>query len=309
MLCENYGIVVLMYIASKFIDILQIIVPILEIIGLGINLVKAVTDPEDKKVLSRIKNCIIALIMVFIIPVLVNTTMSLVTSGYSIEGCFEIARNHENILDPSTYTDMPNDSKRPGSILTNPDDYDDGVDPNYEEGGSDGEEAPATNPDVNSSQLLTVAEKLWKQVYNGGFTYSSSSSKKIPITGNKIDCSAYVTWILYEAGYSQFGGKQLKTKDFMLYDWTKLGATVINVKAGENIINKLQPGDILVRTPVSSSGKPGYGHVNITDYVKNNKVYSYDCGSTNNWKKSGGKAVDKTYFAKDSRPGKIIRFN
>ena len=106
MLCENYGIVVLMYIASKFIDILQIIVPILAIIGLGINLVKAVTDPEDKKVLSRIKNCVIALIMVFAIPVLVNTTMNLLTDGYSIEGCFEIARNHENILDPSTYTDM-----------------------------------------------------------------------------------------------------------------------------------------------------------------------------------------------------------
>ena len=152
---------------------------------------------------------------------------------------------------------------------------------------------PSVNPDVNGSELLTVAERLWKQVYNGNFTYSSSSSKKIPITGNKIDCSAYVTWILYEAGYTQFGGKQLKTKNFMQYDWTKLGATVINVKAGENIINKLQPGDILVRTPVSS----------------NNKVYSYDCGSTNNWKKSGGKAVDKTYFAKDSRPGKIIRFN
>lgn len=63
--------------------------------------------------------------------------------------------------------------------------------------------------------------------------------KSIPITGNKIDCSAFVSWILYEAGFEQFGGKQLKTKDFMEYDFEALGATVIDVKAGENMVNKL----------------------------------------------------------------------
>lgn len=289
--CQNYALISIMYIVDKALDIIQILGPILLIVALGIHLVRLVTNPDDKKNKSRIKNTLIALVMIFVVPVVVNATMNLLTEGYSVEGCFEIARNYENIFDPTTYTDIPNNERTPSSILIDPSEYDE-----------------ATAQSLNGSDLLTVAERLWKQVYNGGFTYSSSSSKKIPITGNKIDCSAFVTWILYESGMTQFGGYQLKTKDFMEYDWEALGATVIDVKAGENVVNKLQPGDILVRTPVSN-GKAGYGHVNITAYVSNGKVYAYDCGSTSNWTNSGGKAVDKTYFAKDSRPGKIIRFS
>ena len=56
MFCENYGVILFMYIVDKFIDIMQIIVPILAIIALAINLVKLVTDPEDKKHKSSIKN-------------------------------------------------------------------------------------------------------------------------------------------------------------------------------------------------------------------------------------------------------------
>ena len=306
MICENYGLIAIMYVISKFMDILYILGPILALVSLGLSLVKLVTNPEEKKNKSRIKNCLIALVVVFFLPVIVNATMNLVTDGYSVEGCFEIAKNHENILDPTTYTDMPSDGRKKSSILIDPNAYDKVEKP----GSSNGVSYPEGDSDVDRNELLVVADRLWKQVYNGGFTYSSSSTKKIPISMSKkiIDCSSYVTWILYEAGYTQFGGYQLKTRDFMVFDWTSLGATVIDVKAGENVVSKLEPGDILVRTPVSKSGNPGYGHVNITAYVKDNRVYSYDCGSTNNWKRSNGKPTDKTGFAKDNRPGKIIRF-
>ena len=154
--------------------------------------------------------------------------MNLVTDGYSIEGCFEIAKNHENILDPTTYTDMPSDGRKKSSILIDPNAYDKVEKPDS----SNGVSYPEGDSDVDRNELLVVADRLWKQVYNGGFTYSSSSTKKIPISMSKkiIDCSSYVTWILYEAGYTQFGGYQLKTRDFMVFDWTSLGATVIDVK-------------------------------------------------------------------------------
>ena len=47
--CGNPALANLFNIAQKFINIVQILAPILAIISLGVNLVKSVKDPDDKK--------------------------------------------------------------------------------------------------------------------------------------------------------------------------------------------------------------------------------------------------------------------
>ena len=59
--CNNYAIVSLFVIAKRIFTIIQILAPILAIIGLGINLVKSVIDPENKKNFSHYKNWLHAL--------------------------------------------------------------------------------------------------------------------------------------------------------------------------------------------------------------------------------------------------------
>jgi hypothetical protein len=119
--CNNYGIVGLFVIAKRIFNIIQILAPILAIIGLGINLVKSVIDPNRKNNFGMYKNWLIALIVVFAIPTLVNAVMGILGENYSISSCWN---NAEQINKPgnSEYNDGI-EGERPGAVNINPSDY------------------------------------------------------------------------------------------------------------------------------------------------------------------------------------------
>lgn len=126
--------------------------------------------------------------------------------------------------------------------------------------------------------FLSIAKQchdyFWK---TGGFYYSSAKNKAAgkyvedgTSTGNGsipypngtsyTDCSAYVTWVLYEYGYTEFTS-QKTTHWFNNPDnWKKYGWKKIP-------ISEIQPGDILMKN----------GHMEI--YYGGNKTLN--CGSTN----------------------------
>ena len=122
--CGNPALANLFNIAQRFITVIQIIAPILAIISLGINLTKSVMHPEDKKNFSMYKNWLIALVMVFAIPTLVNATMGMLGEDYSISSCWNNASN-ASTRGESTYKPV-NNKKPSGGINTNPDSYDKG---------------------------------------------------------------------------------------------------------------------------------------------------------------------------------------
>ena len=119
--CNNYAIVSLFVIAKKMFTIIQILAPILAIIGLGINLVKSVIDPDNKKNFSQYKNWLLALVIVFAIPTIINATMGILGENYSITSCWN---NAEQIYKPgnSKYNDGI-EGERPGAVNINPSDY------------------------------------------------------------------------------------------------------------------------------------------------------------------------------------------
>ena len=122
--CGNPALANLFNIAQRFITVIQIIAPILAIIALGINLTKSVINPEDKKNFSMYKNWLIALVMVFAIPTLVNATMGMLGEDYSISACWNNASN-ASTRGESNYKPV-NNKKPSGGINTNPDSYDKG---------------------------------------------------------------------------------------------------------------------------------------------------------------------------------------
>jgi hypothetical protein len=81
-----------------------------------------------------------------------------------------------------------------------------------------------------------------------------------------------------------------------MYGWTE-----ISVAAGENPIDKIEPGDIFVRRDETG------GHVQIIAEVNNGDVTAYDCGNASNWLGHNGSPHTANWFLADSRPGKIIR--
>ena len=124
---------------------------------------------------------------------------------------------------------------------------------------------------VLTAEILQKAKEIHKYVSNNSFYYSSSDNiannrfvadGASVMSGNPplyniryIDCSAYVSWVLYECGYSEFRERHYS------------GLFVPNANFEQIPLNQLRSGDI-VRCD---------GHVEI--YAGNGLVYS--CGSTN----------------------------
>lgn len=166
----------------------------------------------------------------------------------------------------------------------------------------------SSTSEVTDSAFLQVAARIWKQIANDGYQYTSGSVA-IPPSDKKINCSAFVNWVLYEYGFKdEFGSNTYDTVSFVSTDWTtKMGWQEVSVAASEDVTSKLRAGDILVR----DAGGGANGHMNIIASVDDGKILAYDAGSESNWNTSNakaGKPIDVTNFAKsDNRAGKIIR--
>ena len=121
--------------------------------------------------------------------------------------------------------------------------------------GYGGNGAPEGEGGQHASIILQKAKQCHDYLRKNGYKYDQVGLN-IPITSSvsTIDCSSYVSWVLYEAGFTQFKGHQHRSADFATnpYNWEKISK--------EN----LQAGDILVYS----------GHVEI--YAGNGKYYN--CG-------------------------------
>lgn len=158
------------------------------------------------------------------------------------------------------------------------------------------------NSYATGGDLLNVATNLWKKVCTSGQFTSYGGVGSIPPTGHSIDCSGYVTWVLYELGYKEEFYYQHNTSAFLNTNWNaKYGWEEISVGTNENPYNKLQPGDIFVR----QEGKTH--HVNIVVKLDGGKLYAYDCGNYKNWANCSGDPIDRSYFLTTKARGKIIR--
>jgi lysophospholipase L1-like esterase len=101
--CSDQGLgQTLMYI-HKIITIIQVIGPIIAIIGLTILLIKMMTNPEDKKAPKQLKNWLIALLVLFFIPMLVNITMGVLGEKLTVSACFNATKTtngNSSYIDP-----------------------------------------------------------------------------------------------------------------------------------------------------------------------------------------------------------------
>ena len=110
--CSDYGLVNLFVIAKRFFTILQIIVPIIAILFLAVNVIKMVVNPDEKKNMKAFYNWLIAFVIIFFLPTIVNTTMGLLGENYSISSCWN---NAETLYKggESTYNDGNDGKKEP----------------------------------------------------------------------------------------------------------------------------------------------------------------------------------------------------
>lgn len=140
--------------------------------------------------------------------------------------------------------------------------------------------------------IVQKAIECHKYLRENGFYYAQAGVN-IPITGEgrTIDCSSYVSWVLYESGFSEMAGYQQTryTFDANKWGWQEISVT------------EAQPGDILIYS----------GHVEILAQM-DTMLRVYNCGGNESIQASGTAELpessisgySKTQIKKILRPSK-----
>lgn len=140
-----------------------------------------------------------------------------------------------------------------------------------------------------NATIVENAIRCHRYLRENGFKYAQAGAN-IPITSKNgtIDCSSYVSWVLYESGFSQFKGYQKTSSVIRANSW------------GWAEVSKSEalPGDILCYN----------GHVEIVaKCLGNGKFRVYNCGSNGAIQATGTTELPESSSGKNATILKILR--
>ena len=203
--CGNHAIVPILAVFIRALDILHIIAPILLLVGLGINIFKLVKfndAKEEKQLRKKITNQVIATVVIFLLPYIVNLLMWAISQGglsvFDVADCWDKAKN--TTFASSTSYKKPGSTYRDGTLVKITDDEikegSDGVDPNkiYKEkekarqakrssGGSSGGSSSSSStlgPGSSGNRKFFIGDSRTVQMYINLFgDWSSTTVNKL----------------------------------------------------------------------------------------------------------------------------------
>ena len=94
--CSSVGINNILYIIKRIMNVVVIIAPILAILSFSILMVKLMQYPEEKKLIKKLKNSTLALVILFFIPLIVNIVMNMLGESTDISSCYNTATKISN---------------------------------------------------------------------------------------------------------------------------------------------------------------------------------------------------------------------
>lgn len=127
----------------------------------------------------------------------------------------------------------------------------------YMETGEEDIDAENNPANINGKTFLEIAKQCHDYINANNFKYVNGNRIPYPNGTNYTDCSAYISWVIYEFGYTEFAGTQHTSAWFMGNGPKTKGWVVLDA-------SQAKPGDILAK----------YGHVEI--YAGNG---TYSAGS------------------------------
>ena len=131
--CNSVILKVILGPVKGLVNLFLIVAPILCICSLIYTFIKLTQDPENKKLVARIKNSFFALIVLFFVPLLVSVVLGLVDTNYNFSACWKSDSTYSG---NATYREITPEEKK--LILQEASDYESGVKKgetsNYESG-------------------------------------------------------------------------------------------------------------------------------------------------------------------------------
>lgn len=230
----------------NLLNILLIVAPILLVISLAFSFIKMTMNPDDKKGLGKIRNSIMACVIVFFISLIVNVVINLCGENFDLTTCLT-----HKVFDSREAVYYKIDDRDSTQILQSSNDYEHDV----ERPSNDDTTYSTDTVGVNGQgveRILSAAQKVSKIGIDGKWTYLSTGrgehSLEESIQSKHTSCANFVCIILQESGYLPKGmtfwsddNANLrisdKTKSALLNNFE-----IINVNFNSNF--KLQPGDV-----------------------------------------------------------------
>ena len=108
------------YILKTILDIIMIIAPILAIVSLVMHIFNGTIDPDNKKNLTKFKNTIKALMIIFMIPLLINIVTSIVGEKTSLTSCWNNTKRSSIKI---KYYDKKEKKSKKTKVYTDPKKY------------------------------------------------------------------------------------------------------------------------------------------------------------------------------------------
>lgn len=98
--CADFGLANILGAIQRILNIIHIIVPIILIVGLIIQFTQMVINPDDDRNNKKSKSLIhrvMATVVVFLLPTIVNVVVNLVFSEFSFASCWHSAEISEEM--------------------------------------------------------------------------------------------------------------------------------------------------------------------------------------------------------------------
>ncbi len=246
--CTDYGLLTVLDVMRKILDLIQLIAPIILMVGLGIQFTQLLVNPDDKKKQKALLNKFIAALLCFFVPFLVNLSLSLVPEeigSFQLGACWDTARVSREVLKKENSTYVATTDREPKTFVISPDEYDD-PEVTHQEGVGSGS--------ATGRAVVAYAKEFLGQPYVWGGTWNGEK----PYTGT--DCSGFVQGVYRHFGinltrttYTQWADTSSYTLvtgtpqagDVVMYD----GHVAILTGNGEEIIHASNPTDGIKLSP------------------------------------------------------------
>ena len=186
--CSNYALAMSLDTIRKFMNIVQIIAPIILILMAVIGFAQLMMNPEQKNGMKSILNKVFAAAIIFSIPVMVDAVLLVLPDSFSVSACWEQAKTTAEISRATSnkYVDPYSKKRSLVSIIIPSSDYQ--------------KSNPSTGNSNDSSQkgkdIVNYAKKFVGQAY----LYGGSWNGEEPYT--PTDCSGFVQGVYKHFGYN-----------------------------------------------------------------------------------------------------------
>ena len=251
--CTDYGLLTILDVMRQILDLIQLIAPIILMVGLGIQFTQLLVNPDDKKKQKALLNKFIAALLCFFVPFLVNLSLSLVPEeigSFQLGACWDTARVSREVLKKENSTYVATTDREPKTFVIDPDEYD--VPEVTDQGDGVG------SGSATGRAVVAYAKEFLGQPYVWGGTWNGEK----PYTGT--DCSRFVQGV-----YRHFGINLTRTTSTQWADTSSYTLVTGTPQAGDVV---MYDGHVAILT---GNGEEIIHASNPTDGIKLSPSYKY----------------------------------